>query len=190
MESDHLSLLLPLLCGWHLDNWDEEIIIEDETGQVLSLIVTPIPLKNLFETSKNIFLLRRSLTKNFDQDENIKDETSFTTGMNSLTLSAIDLLCSSIKKLSITDPSGKVLLILDSNNQQDEIQIKHTIHQIDIAYFNSIRDHVDNQRKKYTFYTDIQTSTDKEKKAGADETWVAELTFMGSNFLPDIKTMV
>jgi len=172
------------------DMWDEEIKIEDETGQTLDIIVHPIPLKNLFATSKNIFMLRRSLSKNFDQDENIKDEISFTSNLTSLTLSAIDLLCSSIQKLTITDPAGKILISLDVLNPQDEVQIKQTVHQLDIAYFNSIRDHIDAQRQKYSFFTSEQTSTEKEKQAGAPDTWVAELTFMGSNFLPELKSMV
>jgi hypothetical protein len=172
------------------DHWDEEINIEDETGQVLSLLVQPIPMKNLFDTSKNIFMLRKSLTKNFDQDENIKDEGAFSNNMNSLTISAIDLLCSSIKKLSIIDSSGNTILNLSSENLQDSLQIKQTIHQIDIAYFNSIRDHIDMQRKKYVFMSSEQISTEAEINAGAPEKWTTELTFMGSNFLPETKTLM
>jgi len=167
--------------------WDSEINIEDETGQTLSLEVNPIPLKNLFITSKNIFLLRRSLTKNIDQDENIKDESSFSTTMNSLSLSAIDLLCSSIGKLSINDPNNNTILSLDSTNPQDAVQINTTIRQIDIAYFNTIRDHIDKQREKYAFFSEPQNSSVEELHAGAPETWKAELVFMGSNFLPESK---
>ena len=167
------------------DQWDSEINIEDETGQILSLEVHPIPLKKLFLASKNIFLLRKTLTKNIDTDENIKDESSFSTTMNSLSLSAIDLLCSSIQKLSISDCNKNILLSLNSSNPQDEIQINNTIKQMDIAYFNSIRDHINNQREKYSFYSETQTSTSQELSAGAPLNWKAELIFMGSNFLPE-----
>ena len=171
------------------DKWDEDITIEDETGQTLSLVVYPIQLEQLFIASKNIFMLRRTLSKNFDKDENIKDEASFSTSMNNLTTSAIDLLCSSIKKLVLTSPTGNILLTLDADNPQDAAQIKQTIHQLDIEYFNAIRDHIDIQRKKYVFLSPEQKSTDKEIEAGAPETWVAELTFMGSNFLPEPKNI-
>jgi hypothetical protein len=169
------------------DQWDSEINIEDETGQLLSLVVAPIPLKILFSTSKNIYMLRRLLTKNVDQDENIKDETTFTTNMNSLSLSAIDLLCASIQTLSVSDAHENQLIVLNSENPQDREQIRKTIHQIDVAYFNSIRDHIDAQRIKYTFMSPEQKSTEKEVAAGAPETWATELTFMGSNFLPEPK---
>ena len=171
------------------DVWDEEITIEDETGQSLYLEIHPISLENLFATSKNIFMLRRSLAKNFDQDENIKDETLFSSSINTLTTSAIDLLCSSVKKLQITNNNGQIALLLDAANPQDEKQIKQTIHQLDIAYFNSIRDHIDNQRKKYMFTTTTQESTQKEIEAGAPTSWVAELSFMGSDFLPESKSL-
>ena len=108
--------------------------------------------------------------------------------MNTLTLSAIDLLCSSIRKLTVIDHSKKVLLSLDVENPQDSVQIKQTIHQIDIAYFNAIREHIDAQRKKYTFISPEQTSTEKELAAGAPVTWTVELTFMGSDFLPNVTT--
>ena len=170
--------------------WDEEITITDEiTGQSLYLVVHPVPMKNLFATSKNIYMLRKSLSKNLDQDENIKDESSFSTNMNSLAINAIDLLCSSIKVLQVNDPSGQIILALDSSSPQDEIQIKQTIHQLDIEYFNSLREHIDNQRQKYAFFSDEQISTPEEIKAGAPEKWIAELTFMGSDFLPETKSL-
>jgi hypothetical protein len=172
------------------DNWDEEIRIEDETGQAMDLIVSPVPLKNLFGVSKNIFTLRRALTKNFDSNENIKDEASFSANMNELALCALNLLATSIRKMSITDPSGNVLLLLDAVNPQDEIQIKQTVQKLDIGYFNAIRDHIDSQRKKYAFFSPVQTSTPEELAAGAPKTWTSELTFMGSSFLPEVKTMV
>jgi hypothetical protein len=172
------------------DKWDDEVRIEDETGQAMELIVNPVPLKNLFGVSKNIFILRRALTKNFDGDENIKDEASFSANMNELALCALNLLGTSIRKMAISDPSGNVLLSLDAANPQDEVQIKQTVQKLDVGYFNAIRDHIDSQRKKYAFFTPEQTSTPEEISAGAPHTWTAELTFMGSNFLPEVKTMV
>jgi len=172
------------------DKWDEEVRIEDETGQAMELLVTPIPLKNLFGVSKNIFTIRRAMTKNFDGDENIKDEASFSANMNELALCALNLLATSIAKMAITDPSGTVLLSLDATNPQDEIQIKQTVQKLDVGYFNAIRDHIDTQRKKYAFFSPEQTSTTEELAAGAPASWTAELTFMGSSFLPEVKTMV
>ena len=170
------------------DHWEEDLNVIDETGQTLSLVITPIPMANLFATSKNIFQLRKALTKNFDSDENIKNESEFNTSMSTLTLSAIDLLSTSIRRLSITDPTNKILLTLDAELPQDSAQIKQTIHQLDIAYFNAIREHIDAQRKKYVFYSPEQISTEKEINAGAPATWTTELTFMGSDFLPENTT--
>ena len=134
-------------------------------------------------------MLRKALSKNVDSEENIKDESSFSSVMNSLSLSAIDLLCSSIGKLSVSNSSGVTILSLDASNPQDTVQINNTIRQIDIAYYNTIRDHIDKQREKYAFFSDEQTSSPQELAAGAPKTWKAELIFMGSNFLPEGKTI-
>jgi hypothetical protein len=110
--------------------------------------------------------------------------------MNELAICALNLMATSIKKITITDPSGNILLLLDSSNPQDDIQIKQMVQNLDIGYFNAIRNHIDSQRKKYTFFSPIQISTIEEITAGAPQTWTAELTFMGSSFLPEVKTMV
>ncbi len=167
------------------ESWDEEIIIEDETGQKLFLIVTPIPISNLFHTSKTIYQHRMALNSSLDAGEGIKDEAAFISSLNNLSKSSIDLLCSSIKQLKIIDKNGNELISLSDSNPQDSVKIISTINEIDIAYFNAIRNHIDEQRKKYTFYSPKQISTQEELLAGATKEWTAELTFMGSNFLPN-----
>lgn len=170
------------------EDWDDSITITDETGQSLSVTIYPISMKNLFETSKNIYVQRKNLTKNVDADENIKDDATFRATMNALTNSAIELLSTSIQKLTLTGPDHKVLTTLEVFKPQDALQIKQLINQLDVEYFNAIRDHIDVQRKKYQFMSDEQISTKEELAAGAPEKWTAELTFMGSNFLPEPKT--
>lgn len=170
-------------------DWDENIKIVDEMGQSLIVDIHPIPIKNLFQTSKNIYVQRKTLNKNFDSDENIKDETAFNTSMSELTNSAINLLASSIQSIKVLDKNGATITSLHNSNPQDAAQIIQLIHQLDIEYFNAIRDHIDVQRKKYQFMTPSQHSTEKEISAGAPEDWTTELTFMGSNFLPEQKSL-
>jgi hypothetical protein len=46
IKIDAISLLDEI--STRSDKWDEEIKIENQTGQIMDLIVTPVPLKNLF----------------------------------------------------------------------------------------------------------------------------------------------
>jgi len=169
------------------DAWDEEINIKDENDQTLSLIVTPVPIKKIFETSKAIFNQRQNLSRNVDDNNNIKDDSVFTASINALSRSSIDLLCSSIKQLAVKDNKGNVLLSINSSNPQDAAKIVSNINEMDIAYFNAIREHVNNQRKKYIFVSPKQESSADEIAAGAPKTWTCELSFMGSSFIPSIE---
>lgn len=165
--------------------WDEEIQIIDETGQTLQVTVFPVTMKELFQVSKTIYMQRKALSKSIDSEDNVRDDAAFSTTMSELTKSAIDLLSSSIQTLKIINSQGEQIVSLTNTNPQDTMQIKQIINQIDIEYFNAIREHLDVQRKKYQFISPNQVSTKKEIEAGAPENWTTELTFMGSNFLPD-----
>jgi hypothetical protein len=189
LDANELLVSLQKVSSSENSTWDETVKISDETGQSLIAVVQPIPIKNLFQTSKSIFMQRRALTKNFDADENIKDDAIFTASMAELSNSAINLLASSIHSLKVLDKNGSTVTSLTTSNPQDAAQITQIIHQLDIEYFNAIRDHLDQQRKKYQFMTPMQTSTPKEVSAGAPETWSTELTFMGSDFLPEQKNI-
>lgn len=176
------------------EKWDENIIIEDESGQKVSLTIYPISLKYLFQTSKNINNQRKILSKNFDSDDNLKDESAFTNSVTQLTNTAIELLCASIKTLELIDKDNNTIASFTANNPQEANQITNTVKSMDIEYFNAIRDHLETQRKKYSYLTPLQTSTQKEITAGAPKEWASEITFMGSSFLPEnnanIKTII
>ncbi|VVC06376.1 Uncharacterised protein [uncultured archaeon] len=167
--------------------WDDDLSIEDETGQKLSIQVIPIPVRNLFQTTKNIFELRKAINKSVDAEQNITNEKGFNSTMSLLAAKPIELICSSIQKLSLFDPNGNKLAELNAANPQDQPKIKQTIGNLDVAYFNAIKEHFEIQRKKFVFTSDEQTSTPKEINAGAPEKWTTELTFIGSNFLPEQK---
>ena len=175
------------------DKWDENIIIEDETCQKISLTIYPISLKYLFQTSKNINNQRKIMSKNFDSDDNLKDESAFVNSVNQLTNTAIELLCASIKNLELIDKDGNIIASFVANNPQEISQISNVVKSMDIEYFNAIRNHLEGQRKKYSYITPIQISTQKELIAGAPKEWTAEITFMGSSFLPEqnnVKTNI
>jgi len=170
------------------EQWDDEISIEDDSNQILTVNIHPIPLNALFSTSKNIQQQKKILTKNFDADENLRDEKVFIDGVNQLTNTAIDLICSSIQHITLIDSNKTILLELDATSPQDKIQLNQILKTMDVEYFNAIRDHLELQRKKYTFKTPAQLSTSKEIEAGAPKEWDVELTFMGSSFLPEQNT--
>jgi hypothetical protein len=164
------------------DKWEDSVIIEDENGQQVSLTIAPIPLKYLFLTSKNIINQKKILTKNIDNDDTVKDEKVFENSVNQLSNTIIDLICSCIKSLELTDINKNIVA---SFTDKDSVQINKIIREMDIEYFNAIRDHLEAQRKKYTFLTPNQISTQKEISAGAPTEWTSEITFMGSSFLPE-----
>ena len=172
------------------EDWDSSLTIEDETGFSLHLDIHPVPLHKLFSTSKNLFQQKRNLSRNIDSDQNIKDEDAFAATMSNLTSSALDLLCSSINSLSIVDNAGITLQTVTNDTPQDSAEMSEIIRNMDISYFNAIRNHIDSQRKKFLFTSPKQTSDAHELLAGAPETWHAELIFAGSNFLPSQKTGV
>lgn len=165
--------------------WDEEITIEDETGQSLNLVLNPVQLKYLFSTSKNIQNQKRILTKNFDSEENVKDEAAFSNSISNLTDTAIDLICSCINSVKIIDAQSKILLEINNSSPQDKAQISQLIKNMDVEYFNAIKNHLEEQRKKYAFEIPMQNSTANELRAGAPKEWTSELTFQGSNFFPE-----
>lgn len=167
------------------NTWDEFLQITDESGKSLSLTVAPVPIKNVFETSKFILNQRKALSRAIDKDDNISDETAFSSSIDSLTKSAIDLICMSIRAISVLDANGQVTFTLDASNPQDSAQIMNCVRGLDVAYFYAIRNHIEAQKNKYLFRTVQQTSTPEEILAGAPEVWTAELSFLGSNFLPD-----
>jgi hypothetical protein len=170
--------------------WDDQITIEDEHGTILQLELYPIPLKNIFLTSKTIYTQKRVLSKNVDVNDNIADENIFNNSMKTLTESAIKLLCSSIKSITAKDNTGKILANVIANSPEEIDKIAYIIRSMDIEFFNAMRDHLEVQRKKYTFITPIQTSTKKEINAGAPKEWSSDIIIVGSNFLPELPNAV
>ena len=167
--------------------WDDELEIVDESGKILRLNIHPIPLHKIFSTSKVLHTQKYNLNKNLDADQNIRDEAAYTSSMSAMTDSALDLLCSSIHQMELIDSTGAIMLSLASDAPQDSAEIVKLIRNMDIEYFNAIRDHINAQRSKFIFTSPMQYSTEEERKAGAPEQWVAELSFVGSNFLPEQK---
>jgi hypothetical protein len=141
-------------------------------------------LKYLFHISKDISQQKKALTKNFDNDENIKDEKLFSDSINHLSNTAINLVCDSISTLELIDSNNNSMLSISNSTPQDEKQINQIIRGMDIEYFNAIRDHLETQRKKYAYFVSA-SSTPQEIKAGAPSEWKSEITFMGSSFLPE-----
>ena len=90
----------------------------------------------------------------------------------------------------LKDLDNNITLALDCSKPQDAAQISKLIRNLDIEYFNAIRNHIEEQRKKYAFFSETQTSTPHEIAAGAPESWTAELTFIGSNFLPEQNSKI
>lgn len=168
-------------------NWDDEISIEDDSGNILTLVIEPISLQNIFSTSKTLYQQRQTLIKNAEADPDIKDEKLFADGLDQLTDTAVQLICASISKLTLVDSNKTVLLEIKSDSPQGAAQLLQVIKQLDIEYFNAIRDHLDAQRKKFSLYIPLQTSTEAELQAGAPLEWNTDITFVGSNFLPAAK---
>lgn len=167
-------------------SWDTNLQILNDDGATLELILSPISLGQIFNTTKAITAQRRSLSKLFTADTNIQDLSDkqieqFDEGLVNVTKTAIDLICESIVSIKLTNADKEIINILE-NNGLGKQQINELIHSIDIEYFNAIRNHLDEQRLKFTIITDEITSTPEEIAAGADATWTAPIIVAGSDF--------
>lgn len=167
-----------------VETWDENLEIEDENGQKMKIVVHPIPIKSVFETSKTIFDNRNALSRSVDmENESVKNTEAFQETLGKLTHASLGLLCSAIQKIVLEDVSGQILISLDKHSPQDAVKIMNLMQSIDVSYFNAIRTHIDLQRQKYTYKYPMK-ATIEEINAGAPESWVADLSFIGSSFMP------
>jgi hypothetical protein len=161
------------------EQWDDDIIIEDETNQRLQLKIEPLEIKDIFNVTREIQKQKQLLGKNI---ENV-DALSIT--MKNLTSCAIDLVCQSIKSITLFNNKNELVLSLIADNPQNKKEITSIIAGMDVEYFNAIRDHINIQKKKFSFETQEIISLPEEIAAGAPEIWKAPLIFIGTNFLPE-----
>lgn len=168
------------------DEWDNELEIESDTNMKLKLILVPINLRDLFRLTKAITGQQRAL-QNTLRDVNTSEMTEeqtqkFDASLQSITGTAVDLICDSIKEAKVIMPDGTVSTQISSSDPISKAQIRQLILNLDVAYFNAIRDHLDAQKKKYTINTGLIRATEQEIAAGAKTEWQADIVFGGSDF--------
>lgn len=166
--------------------WDDSVTIIDEDGQSLALTLLPLPMYEIFAMTKKMFQNQQQLNKVI-QNDTISDEEVFRKNLSDITQNAIEITCNSIKSIKIVTNTNEVIADLVKENPQDLIQIVNVIKGMDVEYFNAIKTHLDEQRSKFVYRSHQQNSTPKEIAAGAPENWETELTFLGSDFLPENK---
>jgi hypothetical protein len=168
-------------------NWDSELKIISDDGMVLQLILVPITLGQLFQTTKVISNQRRVLTSVLGNNENqleLSDDQiqKFDNSVTQVTQSAIDLICESISEVTLFDQNNNVVTKLNKSEPASFSQIKQLVNTLDIGYFTEIRNHLDAQRKKFSVKSGFVRSTPDEVIAGAEEGWQANIIFAGSDF--------
>lgn len=155
-------------------DWDDTLEITDEdTGKVLIVKVKPISLKTLFGHSKTLVRVQQMSVKMAEADDIADDAKleSLTENIQNLSQVNITMVADSIESLETEDFSTR--------NPAD---VRNLLGQIDVAYFNEMQKHIDDQRKKIGLQDTVITSTPEEIEAGAPETWVAEINFTTAEF--------
>lgn len=152
--------------------WDSELEIENDLNETMKIIVKPITVKAMYNTSKQ--LIRQSqigqdlMNNSQYNDEKLQELDKQLKLLGSLTVNTI---AESIANIQI----GEETVINQS-------EIKTFLNQIDLPYFNAIKNHVDEQKKKINFQEIEMTSTAEEIAAGAPASWLAPVNIDITNF--------
>lgn len=151
--------------------WDNELIIQDadNANNTIKLLLKPITLESLFKNSAAIQEQRNSI--NADNPENINAVVHILSDM------AIELIVESIAAIEFVNQKH--------NSITDTPSILKFINNLDLSYFNAIKDHINKNREIFTIKTEIQHSTEDEIKSGAPTTWQSDLIFAGTSFFND-----
>lgn len=153
------------------DQWDETLTIQDD-GVEIVIKLAPLPLRSLFSTTKQLFK-QQHIAEKISKNESSNDEKIEEMDQQLKTLSSINVnvVAESIKSITCGD------YFTDKPNE-----IKQFINQIDLAYFQAIRKHLEEQKKKLTFAKIQCSATEDQIAAGAPEHWEAEIEFNLTNF--------
>jgi hypothetical protein len=152
--------------------WDEELNISDQTNNTLHLLIKPINLRTLFAATKQIIkqqqLATEITTGSSSNDEKINE---LDTQMKSLGNISVGMIADSIRKISTDD-------FITENSSE----IKQFVNVIDLEYFKAIKLHVDAQKEKLVFKTQIVHATTEQELFGAPKSWEVPISFNLSNF--------
>jgi len=156
-----------------ISEWDDTLSITNENNETLTVILRPVPLKVIFDTSKNLLRTRQQMTSlakgEGDTEPGLQQYDTSVSLIGTLT---INVVCQSIVQLSL--PDGSV--------ESDPTKILAIINSLDVEYFNAIREHLENQKAKFALKTAPIVSTQAEVAAGAPESWNGDINFAGSDF--------
>jgi hypothetical protein len=161
--------------------WDDKLTITNEDNMKLAITLRPIQLQELFRLTKFILVKQRSLQNLITTGLESIDTEKLDDSIHEITGSAIDMICGSIQNAIITDATEKQLAKYEAGID-DKATARELLSNLDVAYFNAIKNHLDLQKKKYTIMTGMVEATKEEIEAGADKQWQAEVIFGGSEF--------
>jgi hypothetical protein len=154
-----------------LEIWDDELTIKDD-GVEIVLNLAPLPLRSLYATTKQLFKQQR-IAEKISNNDSSDDEKIEEMDQQLKTLSSINVgvVADSIKKITCGDYHT------DKPNE-----IKQFVNQIDLAYFQAIRKHIEEQKAKSAFAKIPCEATEEQLAAGAPLTWHADIEFNLTNF--------
>ena len=161
--------------------WDDDLVITNEDGLKLSLKLQPIQLQDLFKLTKFIVAKQRSLQHILSSGINEEEAQKLDTSFREITEGAIDMIASGIQSAVISDSNGNNLAKYTAG-QDPKSAVNELLVNMDVVYFNAIKKHMDEQRKKFTVTTGPIDATEEEIAAGASKTWQADIVFGGSEF--------
>jgi len=146
----------------------EDIIQTNE----MKISITPLTYKEFTEASLKTFEEQRIFS--IVNDDNTPDSEKlqqFSKSFAKLTELTVNTLTKSIKKITIVD-----------TEVTNPVHIQEFIDNADKEFYNSVTEHLDEQKNKFSIQPFEAISTEEEIKAGAPEKWTVPITFDQSNF--------
>ena len=141
--------------------WDDTLTITNEHDQKLKLTIAPVKLDTMFTATKQIVQQQQKT-----QEISTKNVSAFDK------ITEIDNQMCSLGKISVAVLANSITCLETENFKTSRPEeIKQFVANIDVAYYQAIRDHIDEQKKKLTFANQTITSTPQQIEAGAPETW-------------------
>lgn len=151
--------------------WDQELIIRDG-DTAITLKLSPVNLRSMFSTTKQLFK-QQQIAEKITRNDNTNDEKIEEMDQQLKTLGGIsvNVVAESIRSITADD--------YFTDRPTD---IRNFVSQLDLAYFNAIRQHLEAQKKLTAFPAVSCTATDDELIAGAPASWEAAIEFNLTNF--------
>jgi len=154
------------------DKFDPDLTIEADDGSTMQIKIKPIPLNALLNSTKSV-IAQNDIFKTADS-EKFTDEQKIEKINNAFRL--IDKISTDMVLESIETLTAESQIITSST------AIRSFLQNCDAAFFNAIKEHIENQKDAVGLKPVIVKCTDDEKALGAPDQFDVEVKFDNVEF--------